>query len=148
MGFDVQLLRFRRGEWVSGDRDRLFEFLERRGLKTVESGFLCTEDGGQLHLDGNPCEFYISYNDEKLTAGVHHMSLMPEELELIFEVAVAGRFAINNPQRVEGAPSWLLVPGTSSEHMYLGVSNDGWENVDSGGALGAALRQGHAPTQD
>lgn len=111
MGFALTFLRARGDRQLDADRDGLRRFLGSRGLRWAGGGpgYLVDEQGDVLVLDGSWSDLHIDSPDqaEPLTGGIWHATLGPSECAFVYDLCVAARWFILNPQ---GDPA-VVVPG-------------------------------------
>ncbi|MCL2489505.1 MAG: hypothetical protein FWF36_02080 [Propionibacteriaceae bacterium] len=141
MGFSLSFLRIEGGqEPGDGDREGLQLFLADRNLHLSEDDsccFLLTEDGSRLKLDGYDTDLNLDSLDKDgpISGSIWHAHLGREECEFIYDLCVAGRFLIINPQ---GGPT-LIVVDHNHETSDLPDVGDAPAWVDSADELAQLL---------
>ena len=145
MGFALNFMRVGPDAVVDADRAALQAWLRGRGLE-VEPGA-----GSGRHLRGStgPLAFGDDVSDlhldpldqqDPVTGGLWHATLSPGECEFVYDLCVAGRMLVVNPQ---GAPLFV-VPGRTHDRADLpeSVTDDDIAWVGSGEELRDALTGG------
>ncbi len=145
MGFSLNFMRIGPDAILDADRDGLAAWLAGRELEvapsTDETHHLRGADG-QLRFDGHWTDLHLDPLDreEPVTGGIWSATLSAEECAFVYDLCVAGRMLIMNPQ---GGPL-LLVPGRTHEAADLpesiAASDIAW--VDSADELAEALGGG------
>lgn len=126
MGFSLMFMRVDRTGVVDADRDGVRAFLETRRLTLVPGDDVAqfADAEGPLSFDGHTTDLHLDSleSEEPLTGGIWHASMSAEELEFIYELCVAGRMLIVNPQ---GAPLFLVPAGNLQSGQFPdGVAED------------------------
>jgi hypothetical protein len=126
MGFSLMFMRVDRTAVVDADREAVRAFLEARRLTLVPGKEVdqFADAHGPLRFDGHTTDLHLDSleSEEPLTGGIWHASMSAEELEFIYELCVAGRMLIVNPQ---GSPLFLVPAGNhASEQLPDGVDQD------------------------
>lgn len=145
MGFSLIFMRMTADEQLDADRAGLAAFLEKRGLEvapSTDNTHHLADSTGQLTFDGYWTDLHLDPLDQEgpVSGGLWHASLSEQECEFIYELCVAGRLLIVNPQ---GSPD-LVVPGHNHEPSDLQSSDNTYEVawVDSPDQLTEALTGG------
>lgn len=142
MGFSLIFMRVKGNQELDADREGLAAFLAARKLTVAPSTdathHLAGPDG-ELTFDGAWTDLHLKPldHDGYVTGGVWHATLSDEECAFIYDLCVAGRMLIVNPQ---GDPQ-IVVPGRT--HALADLAPDIPEDeiawVDSAEELSEAL---------
>ncbi|CAN5586477.1 hypothetical protein BH10ACT7_BH10ACT7_15240 [soil metagenome] len=129
------------------DREGLAGFLLQRGLAVApssDSTHHLISDDGYLAFDGYQSDLHLDPLDQEkpVSGGIWHAHLSDEECAFIYDLCVAGRMLIVNPQ---GNPL-LIVPGHNHTPAELpddvDVNDIAW--IDSSSELAQVLSTGFA----
>lgn len=142
MGFSLIFMRVQGDAEADADRDGLASFLQERELEVGPSDdntHHLTGPEGDLTFDGEWTDLHLDPLDQEkpVTGGIWHATLGADECTFIYDLCVAGRLCVFNPQ---GSPMFL-VPGHT--HRPAEMPDDvepqeiAW--VDSADELEAAL---------
>lgn len=146
MGFSLTFMRFRREQEIDADREGLASWLARHRL-TLDRRFdtacpILDPDGAPLQVDGRARDLHLDPLDSPgiVSGGIWHAGLGIEECTVIYDLCIAGRLLVMNPQ----APDVFVVPGrTHRPEDVPGLADGvvGW--ADSPGELQAVLTDGY-----
>lgn len=138
MGFSLHWVATDGDETISGDRAGVEAYLASRGLHIAENDEPVTADGKRIAFNGYDCDFHfdgLDHADDHFGASVWHAHLLPEEIEFYFDIAVAGRLLIVNPQ---GDPM-IIVCGDYDPARLPSVPAEEVAHVANAAELAAAL---------
>lgn len=112
MGFSLTFMGMRGDTEVGADREGLARFLEQRGLEvgpSPDSTHHLRGPDGDLRFDGSWTDLHLDPLDQEgpVSGGIWHASLTDEECGFIYDMCVAGKMLIFNPQ---GDPL-AVIPG-------------------------------------
>jgi hypothetical protein len=144
MGFSLMFMRVDRTGVVDADREGVRAFLEARRLTLIPGKDVdqFADAEGPLSFDGHTTDLHLDSveSEEPLTGGIWHASMSAEELEFIYELCVAGRMLIVNPQ---GAPLFLVPAGNHQSGQFPdGVDEDEVVRINSAAELSDVLSGG------
>lgn len=145
MGFSLTFMRIGPDAILDADRAGLADWLASRGLEvapSTDSTHHLRGPAGLLTFDGSWTDLHLDPLDQEapVTGGLWHATLTAEECAFIFDLCVAGRMLIMNPQ---GLP-FLLVPRGNHDTVDLPASIAAAEIawIDSAADLAEALSGG------
>ncbi|WP_434278517.1 hypothetical protein [Acinetobacter sp. CE-15] len=142
MGFSLLFIRIKNQEIVDADRDGLARFLAENQLYVhtqVGSGALVDQNEKALAFNGYLSDLYLDplEQSEPITGGIYHATLSEEECIFIYDLCVAGKMLIVNPQ----TNPMYLIPTTNHEQHNIPDLNDAvW--VNSAAEMLLVLSQG------
>jgi hypothetical protein len=145
MGFSLDFMRLGPDEVRDADREGLARWLDSRGLEIGPSNDAIHHlrgSDGPLTFDGHETDLHLSPLDQDgpVTGGIWHARLSPDECSFVYDLCVAGRMLILNPQ---GSPL-LVIPRGSHAAADLPPSFEASEIawIDSAGEMAEALSGG------
>jgi len=142
VGFSLIFMRLRGDESLDADRAGLAAFLAERDLEVAPSNdtihHLSGPDG-QLTFDGNWTDLHLSPLDQEqhVSGGIWHATLSEQECAFIYDLCVAGKMVIMNPQ---GPPEFVVPDRNHTAEDLVEAVNDpqiAW--VDNAEELAEAL---------
>ncbi len=110
MGFSLLFMRIENGEIADADHQGLNQFLTQQGLQIqsqAHSGGLVDQKANSLTFDGSFTDLHLDPLDqtEPVTGGIDHATLSEDECQFIYNLCVAGKMMIINPQ---GDPTYVI----------------------------------------
>lgn len=135
-------MRVKGDQELDADREGLAAFLASRGLAvapSTDSTHHLAGPDGDLTFDGDWTDLHLKPldHDGYVNGGIWHASLSDEECAFIYDLCVAGRMLILNPQ---GAPM-MVIPGQTHALADLDpeIPDEEIACVDSAGELSEVL---------
>lgn len=143
MGFSLIFMRVKGNQELDADRAGLAAFLAGHGLAvapSTDSTHHLAGPDGDLTFDGDWTDLHLKPLDHQghLTGGIWHASLSEAECAFIYDLCVAGRMLIVNPQ---GAPT-MVIPGRTHalDDLDPDIPEEEIAWVDSADELSETLR--------
>lgn len=119
MGFSLYFMNLTHAEVIDADRAGLALFLERHAAVSSEASGDASHAIAphSLSFDGSSSDLHLDPLDQEgpVSGGIWHATLSAQECDFIFELCIAGKMVIVNPQ---GSPN-LLVPGPARDANSL-----------------------------
>lgn len=130
MGFSLLFIRIKNSEIVDVDRAGLIRFLEKNGLDVdaqVESGSLVDHNKKALAFNGYSSDLHLAplAQVKPITGGIYHAALCKDECIFIYDLCVAGKMLIVNPQ---ANPLYLIPADNHQQKDIPDLNNAVWVN--------------------
>lgn len=117
MGFSLYFMNLTHDAVVDADRAGIADFLERHAVASSSGDGSYAISPMTLSFDGSSSDLHLEALDQEgpVSGGIWHATLSAQECDFIFELCLAGKMVIVNPQ---GSPQFL-VPGPARDPASL-----------------------------